>query len=228
MSTSGTTDFGMNARQIIDEALRLLGVLQSGDSPTEARANEATNAFNMMLKTWGASERLWLMTEGAVTLVANQAAYSLGTGVRRVLSVRRRVSTLDTPLMQLSRQEYFDTPTKTSTGLPNSWFFDPQRSSRTLYIWPVADAPTAASTTLPYTYTRIIEDIDALENDPDVPAEWLEVLVYNLAVRLGPRYGTAVDPTDYAKILSTADELMRLLPTLDQEDASIFFSPRYQ
>lgn len=227
MSTSGSTDFSLNSREIIDEALRLLGVLQEGDSPTVARATEALNALNMMLKTWGASERLWLMTEGVVTLVANQAAYSLGTGVRRVLSVRRRISGLDTPMMQLSRQEYFDTPTKASAGTPNSWYFDPQRSARTLYIWQTADAPTAAVMTLPYTYTRIIEDIDTLDNDPDVPAEWLEVLVYNLATRLGPRYGN-IDTTEYAAILSRAEELMKLLPTLDQEDASIYIYPRSQ
>jgi hypothetical protein len=227
MSTSGSTDFSLNSRQIIDEALRLLGVLQEGDSPTVARATEAINALNMMLKTWGASERLWLMTEGVVTLVANQAAYSLGTGVRRVLSVRRRISGLDTPMMELSRQEYFDTPTKASAGTPNSWYFDPQRASRTLYIWQTADTPTAAVMTLPYTYTRIIEDVDTLDNDPDVPAEWLEVLVYNLATRLGPRYGN-INTTEYAAINERAKELMALLPTLDQEDASIYVYPRSQ
>lgn len=227
MSTSGSTDFILNSRQIIDEALRLLGVLQEGASPSTARANEATNALNMMLKTWGASQRLWLMSEAVLTLVAGQAAYSLGTGVRQVMSVRRRISGLDTPLTELSRSEYQDTPTKTQTGLPNSWWFDRQRSTRTLYVWYVPDASVAAQYTLPYTYTRIIEDIDTLDNDPDVPAEWLEVLVYNLATRLGPRYG-GIDTVEYAKIEAQASELMQLLPTLDQEEASIFLSPRYQ
>lgn len=227
MSTSGSVDFTLNSRQIVDEALRLLGVLQEGDSPTTARANEALNALNMMLKTWGASERLWLMTEGTVTLVASQAAYSLGTGVRRVLSVRRRVGTLDTPMFQLSRQEYFDQPTKSATGTPNSWYFDQQRASRTLYIWQTVDAATAAVASLHYTYTRVIEDVDTLDNEADVPAEWLEVLVYNLATRLGPRYGD-INTAEYAQIKATADDLMNLLPTLDQEGASISMSPRFQ
>jgi len=229
MSTSGTTDFNLNSRTIIDEALRLIGVLQDGASPTDARANEALNALNMMLKTWGASERLWLMTEGTVTLIANQAAYSLGNGVRRVLSVRRRIANLDTPLQMVSRQEYYDLPTKTSsnTGLPNTCYFDPQRATKTLYVWMVPDAATAAAYTLPYTYTRVIEDIDSLDNDTDLPPEWLEVLVYNLATRLGPRYG-GIDTVEYREIRERAKELMALLPTLDQEETSIFLSPRYQ
>lgn len=227
MSTSGSTDFALNSRQIIDAALQLIGVLQEGDSPSTARANEAATSLNMMLKTWGASERLWLMSEGIVTLVAGQASYSLGTGVRTVLSVRRRVAGLDTPLNELSRSEYQDTPTKASIGLPNSWWFNRQRATRTLYVWMVPDAATAAQYTLPYTYTRTIEDIDTLDNDPDVPQEWLEVLTYNLAVRLGPRYG-GIDTQEWAEIKAQAADLMALLPTRDQEESSIFLTPRYQ
>lgn len=227
MSTSGSTDFSLNSRQIIDEALRLCGVLQVGDSPTTDRAYEAVNALNMMLKTWGASGRLWLKTEAVLTLVAGQASYSLGTGVRQVLSVRRRVSGLDTPLFPLSREEYFDIPTKSGVGLPNQWYFDRQRASRMLYIWMVPDASIAASYTLPYTYARVIEDIDTLDNDPDIPQEWLEVLIYNLAIRLWPRYG-GIESAEYREIKEHAKDLLALMPTLDQEETSIFVSPRYQ
>lgn len=227
MSTSGTTDYGLNTRQIIDHALQLVGVLQEGDSPTTARANEAATALNLMLKTWGANERLWLFSEAVLTLVAGQRAYSLGTGVRQVTSVRRRVSNQDTPLFPLSRSDYHDTPTKFQTGLPNSWFFDRQRATRTLYVWMVPDAAIAAAYTLPYTYVRTIEDIDTLDNDPDIPQEWLEVLAYNLAVRLGPRYG-GIDTIEFQKIEQTARELMALLPTRDQEEVSLYVQPRWQ
>lgn len=227
MSTSGSTDFTFNSRQIIDHALQLIGVLQEGDGPSTARANEAAVALNLMLKTWGASERLWLKEEAVLTLVAGQAAYSLGTGVRQVLGVRRRVGGLDTPMFQLSREEYQDTPTKQQTGLPNSWFFDRQRATRTLYVWMVPDAAIAAAYTLPYTYTRIIEDIDTLDNEADVPQEWLEVLAYNLAVRLGPRYG-GIDTTEWREIKEQAAELMALLPTRDQEESSLYITPRWQ
>lgn len=227
MSTSGSTDFSLNSRQVIDEALRLIGALQEGDSPTTARANEALNALNMMLKTWGGKERLWLVSSDTVTLIAGQATYTLSTSVRRVTSVRRRVASLDTPMIELSRSEYDDLPTKSATGTPNSWYFDKQRVSRTLSIWPTADATVAATYTLPYTYVRIIDDCDTLDNDPDVPSEWLEVLVYNLAKRLGPRYG-GIDNAEFAMIAATADDLLKLLPSLDQEEASMFFQPGYQ
>lgn len=224
MSTSGSTNFSLNSRQIIDEALRLLGNLQEGDSPSTARASEALNALNMMLKTWGASGRLWLMTEGSLTLIAGQAAYSLAVGIRRVTSVRRLTAGLETPLEPRSRQQYFDLPNKTSTGTPNSYYFDPQRSARTLYVWPTAETLVAANTTLPYTYVRFIEDCDSLDNDPDAPTEWLETIVYNLAVRLGPRYG-AIDNKEFGEIKAHALGLYDLLPTLDQEDTSFFLSP---
>jgi len=227
MSTSGTTDFTLNSRQIIDHALQLIGVLQEGDSPSTARAAEASTALNMMLKTWGASERLWLFAEAELTLVAGQRAYSLDTGVRQVTSVRRRISGLDTPLFELSRSDYQDTPTKLQPGLPNSWFYDRQRTSRTLYVWMVPDAAIAAQYTLPYTYTRVIEDIDTLDDEADLPQEWFEVLAYNLAVRLGPRYG-GIDTAEWREIKELAASLMALLPTRDQEESSVYVTPRYQ
>ena len=50
-------------------------------------------SLNLIVKTWGASEKLWTKTEGSVTLVASQADYALATlfSVKpmRVLSVRK-------------------------------------------------------------------------------------------------------------------------------------------
>jgi hypothetical protein len=209
--------------------LEEVNVIRIGADPQADDAAKGKEALNLMLKTWGADPKpkLWQVTNGTVTLIASTASYAL-TSARKVISVRRRTSSVDTPLTPMSRQEYDDFPTKSASGMPYQWYFDPQRASRTLYVVNVPDATIAASTTLPYTYLRVIEDIDALDDDFDVPQEWTEVLKFGLAARLALTYRKHItDPTGYAEIKSRAGELYAQLSAYDDESGSVFFQPNF-
>lgn len=220
MATSGSVDFSMDAREIITEAFQTAKIVAAGETPTAEEMSDGERKLNLMLKTWSAKEHLWIRTEGTTALVASTASYAI-TGARRMLSVRRRTSSIDTPMNELAREEYYDLPTKSATGMPVSWYFDPQRATRTLYVWPTASTAIAASTVLYYTYLRVIEDIDALENDPDVPQEWLEALVYSLAARLALSYGSDM----VVPLTAIAERLVADLAAQDQEPVSVYFQP---
>lgn len=230
MATSGSVDYSLTARQIATAALELIGVVALGDTPPAEEADKALQQLNLMVKTWGAdpSPKLWLKTEGSVTLSASTASYTASpvSLARKVLSVRRRTSNIDTPLCPLSRSDYDDIPNKSGTGTPTSFYFDPQRATRTLYVWPAPTTAVAADTTLRMTYLRVIEDLDALDDDFDLPQEWLEVLQYGLAARLAmPFKMHLTDPTGYAEVKSRAAELYAQLSAWDEEDVSVSFSP---
>lgn len=226
MATSGSVDFSQTARLVVTSALELCGALQIGESPSAEDAALAQKHLNLLLKTWGTDPKLFIMAEGVVTpLVLATASYSVPLA-RRVVEARRRYSGNDTPLQPLSRQEYFDLPNKATAGAANSFYFDPQRSTRTLYIWPVPTAAEVASATIRYTYHRVIEDIDSLDNDPDVPQEWLEALTYSLAARICLPLGVYTsNPVLAAKIEERAGGLLAQLTADSQEDTSVFFSP---
>lgn len=220
MATSGSVDFSMDAREIVTEAFQTAKIVAAGETPTGDEMADGQRKLNLLLKTWSAKEHLWIRSEGTQALIASTQSYAI-TGARRMLSVRRRTSSIDTPMNELAREEYYDIPTKSATGMPVSWYFDPQRSTRTLYLWPTASTAIAASTTLQYTYLRVIEDIDALENDPDVPQEWLEALIYSLAARLALAYGSDQLPT----LTAIANSLSADLAAQDQEPVSVYFQP---
>lgn len=220
MATSGSVDFGLTAREIIAEAFKVAKIVSAGETPTADEMSDAETTLNLLLKTWSAKEHLWIRTEGSQALTASTASYAI-TGARRMLSVRRRTSSIDTPMNELSREEYYDLPTKSGTGMPVSWYFDPQRSTRTLYIWLTPTAAIAANTVLHFTYLRVIEDIDDLENDPDVPQEWLEALVYALAARLALAYGSDA----LQNVTAIANGLVNDLSAQDQEPVSVYFQP---
>lgn len=230
MATSGSVDYSLTVRGICTAALELIGVISIGETPEAGHMAKALEQFNLMVKTWGASPdpKLWLLTEGTLTLIASTASYTLPTA-RKVLSARRRTSSIDTPVNLCSRSDYFDKSNKTSSGYPLDAYFDPQRAARILYLWPVPDASIAASTTLQYTYLRVIEDLDAFTDDVDLPQEWLEVLEYGLAARLTLPFRTHIaDPVGASKIEKRAVDLLAQLSAYDEEPVSLFFSPNIQ
>lgn len=222
MSTSGTTDYSLNSQQIITQALRIIRVLPAGVDPDGDDAEDAETALNLLLKTWTTHSHLWIVTAGSAALVADQIEYSVAAA-RRMISVRRRYTTgaIDTPMTEMSRQEYDDQPNKETSSVPVMWYFNPQRSSRTLYLWPPASAQTVTQYSLKYTYYRVIEDVDALNNDVDLPQEWLECLVWNLADRL-----MAYHNVGFPDVTARAAALLAQLSGQDQETASVFMQPQ--
>jgi hypothetical protein len=220
MATSGSTDLSLTTRDIVNRTFDIMGLVAAGEDVQSEDATRALNALELLLKTLGTTGRLWLAGETALTLVASTASYTLPVGVNTVTGIRRRTSNIDTPLTEIAREDYFDLPTKTATGTPVNWYQDRQRATVTLYVWPTASTATAASTTLRYTYQRIIEDCDSLNNDPDVPQEWLETLAYNLADRLASRYGVTGDLRQDIKL--TASQLLKQLIAQDDEPSSVF------
>lgn len=229
MSTSSSTNFSLTTNQIIEESFDIAGVGSEGEAISADQYARARRSLNMIVKHWGGDERLWLKTEASVTLVASQATYALATlfSVKpmRVLSVRRRVTsgTIDTPLIELSRQEYFDLPNKNIDSVPTQFYYDPQRDTGTLYVWPRPSTATATDQTLQLTYLRKIEDFDNSNDDPDLPQEWLRALCYTLAGELALKYGVAADLR--GEIAARASSYYEKISGWDIEPASIYIQP---
>lgn len=225
MATSGSDDFNVTAQQIIDFALKKLRVVAANSTPTALQAEGAKLELNMMLKTWMKHENLWRLEEESVTPVANTASYTLTTQKpHRVVSARwRSSSSTDQEMILLTRDEYFNLPTKTATGLPTQYYVDYQRAVPVLYVWPVP--ATVTTETIQLTCFRRFEDIDSLDDDLDVRQEHFEGVGYNLAKRLGITYGRAGTPT-YAGIVQEADLFLETLLDEDRED-EVRFAPGF-
>lgn len=229
MTTSGSTSFTLVTNEIIEEACAIAGIASEGEAVSAWYYEQGRRSLNMIVKAWGADERLWLKTEASVTLVASQSEYALATLLSvkpmRVLSVRRRVTngTIDLALTELSRQEYFDLPNKATDSVPIAFYYDPQLTTGKLYVWPRPSTATAADQTLQLTYLRKIEDFDNTNDDPDLPQEWLRALAYTLAGELALKGGVA--PDIRAEISARAKSYMDDIKGWDNEPASIFVYP---
>lgn len=226
MSTSGDTTFNLQSSEIVAKAFSILGVGSEGENLSARQLEDGKDSLNLLVKTWGARPHLWTRTERSVTLVQGQAAYTLTPRAMRVLEVRRKVtaSGYETPLGEWSRDEYISQPNKLVESIPVSFYFDPQTTASTLYIWPTPSAATATDMTLKLTYLRRMDDFDNTNDDADLPQEWLQALVWNLANDLEPEYPVN-DPRLAAKIENRAAMLLGQLSAWDDEPASLYVQP---
>ena len=84
MATSGTFTYSATAAQAIQEALEILGVLESGRTPTTADQTSCLTTLNMMVKQWSGNFdfapglKAFARKRGYVFPQKNQGSYSIG------------------------------------------------------------------------------------------------------------------------------------------------------
>lgn len=218
MPTSGSTDFSLNAREVCTYALKLLREVPAGGTPSAEDMADAVQSLNLMLKSWQMTmPNLWRKTNASLTLLDATASYSL-PAVYRLRSARLRQSGRDMPLNMLTSTDYEDLVLKSSAGTTTNFYFDPQRATSTLYVWPVL--ATAGGATIEYTYQRRYEDIDDEDNDLDIPQEYLQTVGYNLAENLLDMFGK--EATTMQRIMLKAKDLRDELKMADREDVVQF------
>lgn len=183
--------------QIVTAALRKAHIVSVRESADAAMAAECMEELNRMLKGWQTAMPYMLFTQsiGSLTLTNGTYIYALSSNsVRRplkILSARFKDST-ETPMLELTRDEYDELPNKTADGIPTNFYYDRQREEANFYIWP--SLATVTTQTIEYTYEREVEDITALTDTVDVPSEWWDAVVYNLAARMVDTFPVHPDP----------------------------------
>ena len=120
-------------------------------------------------------------------------------------------------MTEMTRQQYYNLPDKESKGIPTMWFYDPQRDSDSLFIWPVLDTlDTTTPESLRVTYQRRFEDVDTFAENVDITQAYLGVIGYNLAARLADSYGRSGGHID--RIIARSEQLKEEMLDDDRED----------
>lgn len=204
-------------RQIIADAFRKLGVVAEDEDMTADQVDTGKRALNRMLKAFqNYGVNLWTNATQTVTLTT-AASYTMSP-VRpvRINTVNFDNGSTETPMQELTREEYRTLPVKDVTGTPTCFYYDRQREAALIYIWPLL--ASAAGETLIVDYEREIEDVD-LDAAIDVPGEWFDAAVYGLAARLADDYGADAA----GKVMARAERELELALAADRE-GSVWFS----
>jgi len=87
----------------------------------------------------------------------------------------------DLPLTSLSRDVYNLLPNKAFLGDPIQFWPNRTASGYDLYLWPV---PRNANWVIVVVYKRLLNDLESLTSQLDVPQSWYDAFIYGLAYRI--------------------------------------------
>ena len=122
---------------------------------TQQHMEDARFEANMLMSNWaGNGINLWEVDTGTISLIANQATYTIPTNTVFLLDVYITQGTnpqINRLIMPISRTDYASIANKQQTGFPTSYWFD-RLINPNLYIWPVP--PQSGIYTLTY-YRKI-------------------------------------------------------------------------
>jgi len=197
----------VTARDIVTRALKTLGVLAAGETPTAEDASDALDALNDMVDSWQL-ERLFIheIVRTVKTLAASTATYTIGTGgainvtrptwidAARVILDLAATTPTEIPIEVFSDQKWQDIRQKTLTSslIQGIWFDHAWSAGLGLiYVWPI---PTTGTTRLViYAPGLAVGAFVDLNTDYTFPPGYRDALHYSLAVRLAPEFGKPLD-----------------------------------
>ena len=232
-TTSGTTTFekGFSISDIVEEAYERLGI--QGVSGYQLKS--ARRSLNIMFQEWGnRGLHYWEVANNSITLVADQATYTMfrstadGTssttavyGADDVLEASYRNSNVDTPLTKIARSAYQALSNKTATGVPSQYFVQRliDRVTITLYLTP---GSSEAGKFINYYYVKRIQDVGDYTNATDVPYRFVPCMCSGLAFYLSQKFKPQM--VQQMKLLYE-DELQRALSE-DGSPSSTYISPK--
>lgn len=232
MTTSGTTIYQIGRDEIIKSALRKLGVIAQGQSPSTEDITNSSIALNMLVaefRTLGMP--LWARKTFSFNPVANVQDYNIGIGQTfniayplHILQAYRIDSSSTTRInMDIIPNFNLNLYPTSSGGTPIQISYQPLNNYGVISVWPVPDS-TAASATITIVYQSPFQYFNAATDTMDFPEEWYNALVYNLAWNLAPEWTIPLE--DRQNLAREAKMHLENAQSFNYEDGSFFVQPR--
>lgn len=188
------------AGDLIQAALRRLGILAAGETYTTDEGADALAVLNGLLNEWRA-HRLLVYVQGrhAYTLTANTAAYTIGDDATfdqprplwfdAVTYVDSDGNETELEILRTA-QEWARLDKTLTSSLPTAVHVGTQMSWTTLTFHPI---PTAAVNVAIYSPESNLVSVAATTTAISLPPGWWNALVFNLALELAPLFGKPID-----------------------------------
>ncbi len=198
--------FATTPQQLINLALKKIGVLAAGQTPLADDITDAFAELNLMLAEWN-SQR-WMVYHLITQSIASTGAQSYTIGPGADINVPLRPNNIEsaffrqnniTPLspdypLQIvaAREDYNRLRLKSLTAFPQYLFYDSDWPVGTLYPWPLM---MGGLYTLFISYKDTLDSIQSTDMQINLPPQYYAAILYNLAARLRPSYQLPIDPT---------------------------------
>ena len=218
--SNNTTDINSNisAFPITTSGMKIRLFLHSEDGST-------TPSIDNLDINYGVGEVVYINSITTNDSASGSNVYVYETKINRPENIQNAQSTLasnsEIPMVQLSRDTYYNIPVKATPGRPNQFYYNKQLNSGIINLWPVPDSITNR---IVMSFIEQIFDFDSATDDPDFPIEWLQPIILNVAYRLSRKYGR-LEISEKEQLKRDAEETLEEVTGFDREETSIRFEP---
>lgn len=206
--------------QIIYPALKKIGVLAEGETPSATMETDALSALNGMIDSFSTEELfIFSILRETFTLNQGQQTYQMGSGAADFNTVRpQRIMNAqiqligsnpvaEMPMRILNQSEYAGIIVKTITStVPLYLYNDDAYPFANLNFWPVPQA----TLTVVLNSWKPVSNFALITSTVSFPPGYLECLIYNLSVRLAPDYGATLRDDVIALAVASKENIKRM------------------
>lgn len=190
---------------LIAGALRLVGIIGDGETPSTDQSNNALFTLNEMLDSWNADGLMIYNTQFYECFVTSSITYTVGPSADLNIPIRpsrirgawitqnASTSPIDIPMMIISSNDYGNIRSKTSTStIPAYIYMDGTWPTATVYLWP---APEGGDTKLKVSFDVPLTSTVATGDTENLPPAYRQAIRFNLACLIAAEYGREASPT---------------------------------
>lgn len=245
MALSGSYNYYTTRDDIIKRAMRIIGALSQGETPTTTAVTEAAITLNEIFKEWQADGmQLWRrsffalssFTTGAVNCTIGMSGATQTTAPPKKLLqayYRNNDTSIDTPITLITRQEYNMLSPAASTGPVTQIYYRAPRQNDssvnsgnyqgTCFFVPTPTTAWLADNVIWIEGILPLQDFDSATDNPDIPDYLVNALVWALADQLSYEYGVGL--AERSMVTKKAQFHKAVALSYDQEEGSIFIMP---
>jgi len=197
------------AQTLILHALRAIGAIASGETPTTQEYDDALKNLKMMLRHWSANDlRIYYIRFDSLAMTG-ATSYSIGVGgdidngdaPTAIRGAYYSSGGIDYPLKIVDEAQYRRISQKSTSTTPEMLWYNPGYPLSYIYVFPVA-----TGTLILHSLTPLVEP-STINSTIYFPPEYDEAIIYGLAVRLAAEYGRDPSPLVIALAKSSLETL---------------------
>jgi len=206
---------------VIKSAMRMLGVLAQGATPSSDQQADALEALNLILGSWSNDDLIqpYKITE-SFSVLSGVNDRTIGTSgdwnTPKPVDIEavyiRDANNIDHYLDMLTAKEYAKLPAKgVAAGRPEFFYFEPVDSTTPATHSKIFfDKTTNATETFYLLSYKEFSSLSVVGDTIALPGAWVRALKMNLAVDLAPEFGVPVKP-EVAALAQSSKTDIRLL-----------------